>query len=157
MSIYLIRHASAGTRGRAEAPDLHRPLDDYGRQQADAIAARLAQTALEAVLSSAALRCIQTVAPLAALHGVEVETHPALLEGADLAATLDLIESCAHRTVALCSHGDVIPEVMQLLANRGVQIGNRRGFAKGGIWTLDGDGSGDGVISRAVYESTVIE
>ena len=36
----------------------------------------------------------------------------------------------------LCSHGDVIPDVLRLLEARGMIIDGQRGNAKGSVWTI---------------------
>ncbi|MEZ5269073.1 MAG: hypothetical protein R2789_11095 [Microthrixaceae bacterium] len=57
-------------------------------------------------------RCIETVEPLAQKLGLAVEVHDALREGADPALTWSLIEDLGPSTVVMCSHGDVIPEIL---------------------------------------------
>lgn len=55
-------------------------LDDVGRAQADAVAARLSGIVLDALVSSPMDRCRQTVAPLAAATGLPVRIEPGLAE-----------------------------------------------------------------------------
>ena len=54
-------------------------LDDVGRAQAEAVAARLGHH-LDALVSSPMDRCQQTIAPLAAATGLPVRIEPALAE-----------------------------------------------------------------------------
>lgn len=49
------------------------PLDELGRDQADELARRLAGHPVRAVHASRAIRAQQTAAPVAAVHGLEVE------------------------------------------------------------------------------------
>ncbi|MGD8626320.1 MAG: histidine phosphatase family protein [Anaerolineae bacterium] len=62
-------------RGRADLP-----LDSVGQAQAAALAARLAGEPIAAIYASPLQRTRQTVAPLAARLGLEVEPHDGLLD-----------------------------------------------------------------------------
>ena len=150
MTIHLIRHATAGDRHRWDGDDLDRPLDTRGRGQADAIAVRLADAPIRAIWSSLAVRCIDTVAPLAEATGLEVRTSRALTEGADWSQVIDLLddEAAGAGDVAFCSHGDLIPEALNHLLRRGMEITGPRGCAKASIWSLETRGS---EVVRAVY------
>lgn len=77
--LHLVRHGRAAA-GWDDDPDP--PLDDVGRDQADAVAERLAATIGEPVpvVASPLLRCRQTAAPIAARWGVDVEIEPLLAE-----------------------------------------------------------------------------
>ena len=136
MTLYVIRHASAGVRNNADPHDSRRPLDEYGLLQADLIADRLDDQPIEFVLSSPALRCQQTVAPLATRLGLEITVEPKLVEGASSSTAIELIRSLQGRTAALCSHGDVIPDILRSLEIGGSHL-HGRGWAKGSIWELD--------------------
>lgn len=138
-TILLIRHAKAGDRDRWFGDDRQRPLTKAGQRQALALAARLASYAPGRVLSSPALRCTQTVEPLAAALALPLETVEGLAEGADLAAALALITSL-NGDAALCSHGDVIGELLEYLVARGVLRLPLPLTAKGGAWLLRREG-----------------
>lgn len=138
MAIFVIRHGSAGERNGADANDSERDLDPKGRRQAEEIAKVLAGAEISRILSSPYPRCLQTVQPLAEGLGVEVEPTDALAEGADLKGTLELVEQNAEIGLVLCSHGDVIPELMMAMERRGTELDRPVGFAKASIWTLSG-------------------
>lgn len=140
MTLFLVRHAKAGHRNIADPADLERSLDDYGRAQAAAIAELLAPHPITSVLTSSALRCQQTIAPLAARMGLEPHIHPALLEGSPTGHTLELIRSMTDQTAVLCSHGDIIPDVIRVIEVGGTRIHGQRRWAKGSIWQIDCDG-----------------
>ena len=77
--LILVRHASAGEKGSWPGDDLLRPLDAEGAVDALLLADLLSCFAPSArVISSAALRCIQTVRPYAATFGGSVEAEAAL-------------------------------------------------------------------------------
>ena len=144
MSVHLIRHADAGRRGSWHGPDGERSLVAAGLAQAEALAVELAPARPRRILSSPLVRCIQTVQPLADALGIVVEPHPALAEGADLEASWALLESLVADEAVLCSHGDVIPPLLDRLARRGVPVlGRDTDVAKGSVWTVDAapDGS----------------
>ena len=136
MTLYVIRHASAGVRNNTDPHDGRRPLDDYGLLQADLIADRLEAQPIKSVLSSPALRCQQTVAPLAARLGLDVTVEPRLREGAASPPAIELVRSLHGRNAVLCSHGDVIFDIFRNLEVGGSHL-HGRGCAKGSIWQLE--------------------
>ncbi|MEZ5259482.1 MAG: phosphoglycerate mutase family protein [Ilumatobacteraceae bacterium] len=136
MTIYLVRHAKAGSRNAWTEDDRIRPLNANGVRQAEAIAARLAAREPTRLLSSPYLRCMQTLEPLGAVVGVEVEVSEPLEEGNSFEGALALIASLPDHSV-LCSHGDVIPEVLRALERRGAVIDGDVHWKKGSVWTLE--------------------
>lgn len=104
----LVRHASAGDRQAWTDDDRLRPLDDKGRRQAAELASVLSSTDVRRIVSSPYARCVQTVEPLAAALGLEVELDERLAEGAGLAAQALLEEN----GVVACTHGDVIQDLL---------------------------------------------
>ncbi|MGA1774241.1 MAG: histidine phosphatase family protein [Nitriliruptoraceae bacterium] len=137
--LLLVRHAHAGDRGAWVGDDALRPLSARGSAQATALAALLAPLAADpaaAVVSSPALRCTATVAPLAARLGTDVRVESTLGEGADAGALLDRVAGLAAPTV-WSSHGDVIPALLLLLAARGVDLGVDPTCRKASTWVLE--------------------
>ena len=151
MPIYLIRHANAGRR-QPGASDRDRPLDDTGRAQAARVRDHLDDAGVESVSSSPALRCVETVRPLATELGLEVEVTDALWEGHGAVEALTLLRrlAAADATAALCSHGDVIPMLLDILTAEGVPL-RGVGCAKGSIWRLD---VADGKVVSGSYTPT---
>jgi 8-oxo-dGTP diphosphatase len=146
MDAFVVRHAKAGSRRRFEGDDELRPLSRNGRQQAKGIATLLAHRGITRVLTSPYVRCVQTVEPLATEIGVEVEEIEELAEGFDWHHALGMIEQ-ADAPIALCSHGDIIGELMQRLARRGVPLDDDR-IEKGSTWVLQVE---EGEIVKARY------
>lgn len=105
---FLVRHASAGERDEWADDDRLRPLDDQGRRQAAELAAVLSSRDVRRVVASPYVRCVQTVEPLAAALGLDVEVDDRLAEGAGLAAQVLLEEG----GVVACTHGDVIHDFL---------------------------------------------
>lgn len=89
------------------------------------------------VLTSPAVRCRETVEPLAALVGCEVEVAPELLEGSDPPDVIRLLEASSAGNAGMCTHGDLIPEVIELLHRRGMEILGERGNRKGSCWEIE--------------------
>lgn len=142
VTVYLVRHGSAGLRNDDDPDDLQRNLDARGQEQARNISERLGDTPITAVISSPAPRCVQTVVPLAMAHGLEVDTHLALVEGNHIDAAWDLLEQVAGSggNTVLCSHGDIIPELIDKARRRGMTVPAKYGCSKGSVWSLHWDG-----------------
>jgi 8-oxo-dGTP diphosphatase len=105
MPLLLVRHAWAGDRDEWEGDDRERPLDKRGRRQAEELVERLQPYPLEAILSSPARRCLETVEPLARARGLEIEVRPELSEDLQDTDGVALVRSLAGRDVAVCGHG----------------------------------------------------
>ena len=79
--IYLVRHGTHALVGKVMAGRMPGvSLSAEGRQEADRLAAFLAQETIGAVLSSPLERCQQTAVPIAARQGCPVTIEPALTE-----------------------------------------------------------------------------
>lgn len=142
MRILLVRHAHAGVRGTWPGDDLERELSDVGRAEADAIADAWAAAGVDQVHSSRAVRCVDTVRPLADRFGLQVLEDDALLEGATPSKALAWLEGLGHddRVVVACSHGDVIGGIITRLDGRGTDLGDDLRWPKGSTWELEVDG-----------------
>ena len=139
MTLYLIRHAQAGQKSAWSASDSKRPLSVKGEAQAEGIAEAFDGAGITRVISSPLTRCRQTVQPLAGRIGAPVELDDRLAEGASVQQAIDLVRKivAAEETAALCSHGDVIPEVIQALHDEGLEGDGHLASAKGGTFLLD--------------------
>ena len=139
-TLFLVRHATAGDRSKWKGNDLRRPLTKSGGRQSAAIAAKLAPRGIERVISSPYDRCTLTMEPLSKLAKAPIEVTDALAEEPDLDATWDLIESLIGYNAVLCSHGDVIPAMMNRLMWAGLSIESRFYCSKGSTWEVEVDG-----------------
>jgi probable phosphomutase (TIGR03848 family) len=79
-TLLLIRHATTATTGLRLGGRTQASLDEKGRGQAEAVAARLADLPLKAVYASPLARTMETAKYIAALHGLDVESVDGLLE-----------------------------------------------------------------------------
>ena len=137
-TIHLIRHAKAKNRQTWEKPDHLRPLTKRGRREAQAIAARLGEEQLARLVSSPFVRCVQTLEPLAVALDLPIETTDALEEGADGESAADLLLSLAGKDpIACCTHGDVVFEVVDLVARSGVSLDGPRAAPVASTWVLE--------------------
>jgi broad specificity phosphatase PhoE len=157
MRSFVVRHVKAGDRSRWRGADNERPASKSGRAQAAAIADRLEPENVSALISSPAVRCVQTLEPLAERLGLKVEIDERLAEDSPLDAVLDVARSAPDRAV-LCSHGDVIPELIEALVRRGMEVTTGRDWRKATLWVLDGSArdrrrsDGEQLFSRAAVE-----
>lgn len=78
--ICLVRHGSAGDRGLWEGDHRERPLDARGRRHSEELVGLLQPYALERIISSPALRCVETVEPLADARGLRIEVADEISE-----------------------------------------------------------------------------
>jgi broad specificity phosphatase PhoE len=148
--VLLVRHAHALSRSGWEGDDTERSLSRRGLEQARLLVAPLLELKPVRILSSPYLRCLETVGPLASAAGLEVEEEPRLAEGYGRPA-LDLVRSLSYagENAVLCSHGDVIPDVLAALAHEDrVDLGPAPRVEKASVWVLRGEG---GRFSSARY------
>ncbi|MCQ3813074.1 MAG: histidine phosphatase family protein [Acidimicrobiia bacterium] len=149
MSIFLVRHASAGDRQRWHLADHERPLDERGRQQALRITAFFADAEVRAVWSSPATRCLETIRGVAECHSLELDMRHELGEGTATRQIWELLlEQAALGDLVVCSHGDVIGWTVDRLLRTGLQVSGARGCAKASIWELKVDGT---KFSEGIY------
>ncbi|MGA7988657.1 MAG: phosphoglycerate mutase family protein [Candidatus Dormiibacterota bacterium] len=131
---FLVRHAKAGSRERWTEPDRNRPLTDAGRVQATALV-DLIGNAVRAVQSSPYRRCTETVAPIAAALGLLVEEEERLAEGAGPEWAINQLSTVPGSV--LCTHGDVMAEMVQLLTDEHVPMRGGMQWEKAGTWAVE--------------------
>lgn len=153
MRVTVVRHGQAVAKKAWTGADADRPLTGRGRRQADNLVALLGAGPTR-LITSPAVRCRQTLEPLARRCGLELEESPSLARDAGTAAA-ELIQGLVSdapegSTVVLCTHREVIVEAFPVLvAGRRVRLGHRLPGAKGGVWFLDFRA---GRLSRARYQ-----
>jgi 8-oxo-dGTP diphosphatase len=140
VKLYIVRHADAGSRSAWKGDDDLRPLSRKGRRQAAALAEVLDGKKITRLVSSPSVRCVETLGPLADQLGVTVEPDRRLAEGSRGDDALAL----AHEVAAvgdvgvLCSHGDVIPDLLSELKVQGITFHHDLTWPKGSAWVLSG-------------------
>lgn len=136
MSLFLVRHAKAGKRSQWDADDSLRPLVDEGVKQAEVIRDSILPLSPSVLYSSPYVRCMQTLGPLSLATGLEVFPHALLAEGVNFIDTVEWMHGLPEGAV-MCSHGDVIPEVIDALERRGMEVSGFRDSRKGSVWVLE--------------------
>lgn len=144
--LLLVRHADAGDRSRWDADQDLRPLSEQGRRQAESIVGALRAFSPVRILSSPAVRCVQTIAPLADALGIEIEIAGELREG----RTTEALALLDGAPMALSSHGDVLPKLLSALAGHLDSVQTGDGFEKSAAWVLDMNPSGKVVSARYI-------
>ena len=139
--LYLVRHAKASSRSAWIGDDALRPLTKAGHRQAEAIGRRLATRGATALVSSPSVRCVQTLEPLARALSVRVDTDERLAEGSSFPGVLELCAELPEGAV-MCSHGDVIPELIDALLRRGCELTSPPDWRKATTWVLRRDADG---------------
>jgi len=135
-TIYLVRHASAGIRSDTDSDDWRRQLDKRGKRQTRALRDLLMAHPITRIGSSNYARCVDTVTPFAKRLGVPVELEGALVEGSHPHRIVSLIAELQEESAVLCSHGDVIGDLIGHLFAEGVPMDGPRKWDKGSIWEL---------------------
>lgn len=135
MPLLLVRHATAVPSAGWTAPDGERPLTSVGRREATQLVAKCAPYDLSQVVCSPALRCVQTVEPLARARSMEVRTNTELGEGRRLAAR-DVVASLRGADVLLCTHNDVLHAIARALARQGVEVDGEPRWTNAEVWAL---------------------
>jgi 8-oxo-dGTP diphosphatase len=138
VTLYLVRHAHAGSRaGWSGADDDERPLSRKGAGQARHFAEAVRSRPIRELWSSPAVRCIQTLEPLAAMLALEVQPTAVLGEGADPDEAIAFLLGHARHDAVFSSHGDLIPKVVRRLTGLGMRTSDANVVTKGSWWELE--------------------
>lgn len=86
------------------------------------------------------MRCVQTLEPLAGHLGLTVEKDERLAERSGAADVLELAAEVRSSTAVLCSHGDVIPELLATLVASGTRLKDELRWQKASTWVLTWSG-----------------
>ncbi len=121
-AVIVVRHGKAVPAEAWDGADSTRPLLLRGINQARDIAPSIAAYRPEKILTSNAVRCVATIAPLAELTGIKPKELAGLSQDAFQSDETTIAQVLAKRmmskkTVVLCSHGPVIPEIVRELAS----------------------------------------
>ncbi len=119
--IIALRHAKATDRDQWKGSDASRPLTSRGSRQAKAIVGPLRAYGVRRIVSSDAVRCVQTVTPLAEALGKRIRTTAEISQQAWEEGQSDPRSVVGRRVrsgkpAVLCSHGPVLPDILGELA-----------------------------------------
>ncbi len=131
--ILLVRHADAGKRDRGPNPDSARPLSERGRAEAVGLIEGLEGFPIDAVLTSYAARCRQTVTPVATARKRVPQLAIELWEESRPAEVRAMLGARPEGTSLLCSHRPIVRTILRTL------MGEDQApvLKKGSTWVLD--------------------
>ena len=138
-TIYFVRHAKAGSRSHWTGDDRKRPLSKKGIKQAEGLIDEFKPRKITAIYSSPYLRCVQTVEPLARDRELEVQEKTSLAEGHGLKGAYEFISDEKLDDAVLCTHGDIVWELVEDLVRRRVIRPGDGGYDKGATWMIEVD------------------
>ena len=165
--LIVLRHGKAVSREDWPRKDATRPLTPKGERQAKAVVGPLRAFGVQRIVSSPAVRCLQTVEPLGRSLGIRVEQSPPISQdawedGEADARTVVGARVRARRPVLLCSHGPVLPDLLSEIA---LATGTMRGSYLGSASTLETgafsvvhlsrENPGSGIICIETHSPTV--
>lgn len=145
---YLVRHGDAGDKRQWTGPDEDRPLSGTGQLEAEGLIVLLTGCPVAEILSSPAVRCSQTVEPLARQRRLVVRMDTALAVDADLDRAVALLLHASGDDAVLCTHGELIGPLLARLRELGAPLGDDLAWPKGSVWALE---AADGTITKATY------
>jgi 8-oxo-dGTP diphosphatase len=140
--LMVVRHADAGDKRSWTGLDRHRPLSATGLRQADGLVVRLEDYPVERILSGPALRCLDTVRPLARDRFLEVEPIAALGVDGGLDPLLAMLWDQELRNAVLCTHGETIGRLVNQLVKDGFDLKGSLHWPKGSTWMLQRSDNG---------------
>ncbi len=120
-AVIALRHAKAVPPASWDGPDSTRPLLHRGIDQAVNVAPAIAAYRPTKLVSSPAARCLSTMEPLAAITGLAVKPAVDISQDSyesDDAKVRALVQRrlAKGRTIVLCSHGPVLPDIIAAVA-----------------------------------------
>jgi len=157
--IIALRHAKALSREEWKGKDAARPLSPRGKKQANSIVGPLLAFGARRIITSPAVRCVKTVAPLSAALGRKIDktaliSQDAWEEGKSDARTVVGERVRTRKPAVLCSHGPVLPEILTEIALatgtlRGSYLGSASALEAGAfsVVHLSTDNPGSGIVA----------
>jgi 8-oxo-(d)GTP phosphatase len=120
-SLIALRHGKAEPRGDWSGTDASRPLTERGVKQAAGDVPTLLAWRPKRIVTSDAVRCVATVAPLAAATGIQPQRSHDISQDAYEEGRGDVRGIIGKRvrsgkSAVLCSHGPVLPEILREIA-----------------------------------------
>ncbi|MEN2740345.1 NUDIX domain-containing protein [Microbacterium sp. X-17] len=165
--LVVLRHAKAVARGEWTKDDASRPLTARGERQARAVVGPLRAFGVRRIFSSDAVRCAATVAPLAAALDRKVHLMPELSQDAWELGQSDPRTVIGKRIRAslpavLCSHGPVLPDILNEIALatgtlRNTHLGNASSLEVGAfsVVHLSATKPGAGIVAIETHATQV--
>jgi len=120
-ALIALRHGKAVPAASWDGPDASRPLTKKGVAEAASIVPTLRAFGVKRIVTSTAVRCVTTVAPLAAATGIQPKRTDLISQDAYEHGDADVRKVVGKRvrsgkTAVICSHGPVLPEILREIA-----------------------------------------
>jgi len=155
--LVLVRHAKAEARSTWPDADPLRPLDARGRKRAEALVPLLAAFGVTRVVTSPSVRCLDTVLP----YAVAARQGTRLKVGLSEEGFAERPERAPHHLArllehgepaVLCSHGPVLPVLLDALARIADSGGSFENTAKIALAEAarHGIGKGEAMVAHVV-------
>ena len=125
-----------------------RPLSKKGRKQAAELVGVLEPYPMRAIFASDYVRCVETMEPVGRARGLDVNSSIVLGEGRGLAGLTQFLGEPGMDQIAICTHGDIVWELVEDMVRRHVIKAGEGGFEKGSTWVIGVD---DEVAVTAEY------
>lgn len=110
--LIVVRHAAARKRRTWKGEDNERPLTADGARQAKALVPVFAAYGITRVVTSDAVRCVDTVLPYVNASGVKMRLDPGISEEGVTDKALEKLAGTAlqsSKRIAICTHRPVLP------------------------------------------------
>lgn len=138
-ALIAMRHGKATQPSEWSGEDATRPLAPRGVKQAAGNVPTLLAFGPRKIVTSTAVRCVSTVAPIAAAAGIEPKRTDLISQDAYERGESDVRRVVGRRvralkTAILCSHGPVLPEILHEIA---LATGSARGSYLGSAAALE--------------------
>jgi 8-oxo-dGTP diphosphatase len=166
-AIIALRHGKAEHAARWHGSDESRPLTERGVAQAAGNVPTIAAWRPRKLITSTAVRCAATVAPLAAAFGLKPVREPGISQDAYEQGEARVREVVGKRvrklkTAVLCSHGPVLPDILREIAlatgtTMGSYIRDAAALETGGfsVVHLSATNPASGIIAIETYSPRV--
>jgi 8-oxo-dGTP diphosphatase len=166
-AIIALRHGKAVSPELWDGPDATRPLMQRGADQSASVAHGIAAYRPAALVSSTAARCLATVAPTARITGLDVTENEAISQDAYSSRGEGVARVVGKRldraeTVVLCSHGPVLPQILQAVVDatggaRGVKLGRAAALSTGeyAVLHIPIEHPETGIVAVEVHSPTI--
>jgi 8-oxo-dGTP diphosphatase len=165
-AVIALRHGKAEPHG-TKSEDAERELVRHGVAQAESVAHGIAAYRPAELITSTAARCVATIAPTARVTGLAVTETETISQdaytggGAQVTALVNELVA-AGRTVVLCSHGPVLPQILQATADAaggaaGLRMSRAAALSTGefAVVHIPVEQPGSGVVAVEVHSPTV--
>jgi 8-oxo-dGTP pyrophosphatase MutT (NUDIX family)/phosphohistidine phosphatase SixA len=140
-TLLIVRHGRAGSKSRYNGDDEQRPLDKFGRAQAESLVGTLLAFGADRLYAADRVRCRQTIEPLAEELGAGIADEASLTEEAyadDPSRAWQRVQeiAAADGTPVICTQGKVVPYLIAWWCERdGIRPDKARN-RKGSTWVL---------------------